>query len=232
MARRKGEWSYSLPFALNNSYYGDFVQSVQFNTIPINVDPIISQFDIDGTDPSGSRHLTNHASFIKLLASGQGLAQLTFDPMDLNATNISTGSGISNTKCFIFRIRKFDTPNTIVRNMTVWASDLSDFLTPETNKLVWETHSTWQLGLALPISYMGDPTKWMPITLPANQNLLRQDDKVTIHGSGDADVSQYVYVALAASGTMPLGEYGSTNEPSGFKIRVTYSYDNIFSLLD
>jgi len=152
--------------------------------------------------------------------------------MDLSRVDISAGSGVSKTCCFTFRVRKLDTPNTRVHSMRIWASDMSDFLTPHTNKIVFETSNTWVPNKVLPVSYMGDSSKWLPTALPTEQNLFRANGKHTIYGSGDADVSQYVYVALAASGTTPLGEYGAIGEADGFCIRVSYSVDNIFFLKD
>lgn len=231
MAKRKGQWAYSQPFSLNSCYYGTAISSYKFITPTMPIESVITQWDVSGADPSGSRHLKTHASYMKILGSGQGIASTTFPWLDLGPTNISTGSGISKTRCFTFRIRKLPTPNTRVSNMRIWCSDNSDFLTPETAKVIFETSSTWVANKVLPTSYLINRNKWMPTSLPT-ENLRRTDGGLTIHGSGDADVSQYVYVALASSGNTPLGEYGSTVIASGFKIRVTFDYDNIDYLFD
>ncbi len=231
MSKRKGLWAYSMPFSLGN-FYNQAVTTSKFSLCEVLVDPILTEWDIAGVSPSGSRHLTNHASFKRILASGAGPASISFDALDLSRVDISTGSGVSRTCCFTFRVRKFDTPNTRVSNMKVWASDMSDFLTPHTNKLVWETSNAWVQNKTLPVSYMADKDKWMPTSLPESQNLNRMDGKYTISASGDSHVSQYVYVAFAASGTTPLGEYGGQNQANGFNIRVSYNVDNIYSLKD
>ena len=114
----------------------------------------------------------------------------------------------------------------------MWCSDISDFLDPQYAKLVFDTSNIWVQNKALPTNYLINKNKWMPTSLPLQQNLFRQDGKYTIHGSGDADVSQYVYVALAASGTLPLGEYGSAVIASGFRVRITFNIDNMSSLFD
>lgn len=226
---RFGRWKQTNPFSLNNDFYADPFIVTRFQTPFNEVVPVISEFNINGSDPSGSRHLTNHNSFVKTLASGRGIASLNFESLDFQATDISTGSGVSKTKVFIFRVNKFTSPGiTTVRNMKIWASDMTDFLSPETSKILYQTSNIWLSGFAFNASGIGNKSLWMPNSLPDKQNLFRQDSALTIHGSGDSDVSQYVYVALAASGTTPLGEYGRTRDGAeGFKIRVTYNVDNI-----
>ncbi len=226
MLKRKGEWAYSMPFSLGN-FYNAAVGTIKFNTCRVTADPLIYEWNTSGASPSGSRHLISHASFKRILASGQGLASMAFGALDFSKVDISIGSGISKTCCFTFRIRHIDTPNTRVHNMRIWASDLSDFLTPHTNKLVFETSQNWVQNKVLPVSYMGNKSKWLPTSLPESQNLLRTGGKYTIYGSGDSHVSQYVYMALAASGTTPIGEYGNLVEASGFNVRVSYNVDNL-----
>jgi hypothetical protein len=68
----------------------------------------------------------------------------------------------------------------------------------------------------------------MPPSVPVQQNLFRINGARTILGSGDNSVSEWIYIALGASGVMPLGEYGDvTDGPNGFNIRVTYDIDNL-----
>ena len=228
---RQGTWEQSLSFALGN-FYGQEAQSVRVPLSRVNVVPILSEFATSGVDPAGSRHLTTHASFVGTLASGRGPASFAFDEIDMQSVNIGAGSGISCTKVFLFRINQFDCPaESRVYNMKTWASSVTDFLTSDTHKVVFETHQTWQGDVKFPTNYMIDSTKFLPVTQPDQFNLRRQDGGVTIHGSGDADVSEWIYVAVAASGTLPLGQYGLTSA-SGFMLRVTYDIDNIHSLRD
>lgn len=228
---RKGTWSYSMPFGLNVGYASDYVYSKLFETENIGIVPVLSEFSRTGDDPSGFRHLTTHASFIETIASGEGIANSSMGHLDFAACDISPGSGVSQTRVFLFRIAELELTTTRVHGMKVWASNTDDFLTPQNAKILWETHQTWQGDYSIPASYMGDQTKWMPTSLPENQNLYRQDGKFTIHASGDADVSEWIYVAVAASGTMPLGQYGLTAS-SGFLIRVSYNADNITPFFD
>ncbi len=229
--KRMGQWAYSAPISLGN-YYNECVEAVEFQTPLVSVDPMIYEWDTSKSDPSGYRHLYSHIAFKKVLASGAGTATLRWDSFDLGPTNISDGSGISKTRCFTFRLRKLDTPNTRISNMRLWCSDMTDFLTPHTNKVVWETNRQWILNKTFPISYMLNKDKWMPTSLPELNNLFRCNGNLSIAGSGDMDVSEYVYVAVAASGTTPLGEYGSNASISGFRIRITYDCDNLFIFKD
>jgi hypothetical protein len=77
---------------------------------------------------------------------------------------------------------------------------------------------------------MFDPNKVLATGVPEFQNLFRQDGKLTIYASGDSDVSEYCYLALAASGTCLPGAYGGPPSPSGFRLRINFSTDNIYPL--
>lgn len=232
--RRYSQWQVTLPFALNADFYAVGAESKFFVTPTTTAIPVLAEFSPVGFDPSGWRHLTFHPTFVKILASGIGGASLAFRSFDLQATDISIGSGVSRTKAFLFRIAQFTSPGfTRVHKMRIWASDTSDFLMPETFRILYRTSSPWMSGFEFVPGDMGNKNYWLPTSLPEEQNLRRTDGAFTIHGSGDADVSQWVYMALAASGTMPLGEYGDTIDGvSGFLIRVTYNIDNLFPLFD
>jgi len=231
---RYSQWQVTLPFALNADYYALGAKSPDFALPQTEAVPVLSEFSPLGSDPSGWRHLTFHPSFVKILASGTGGASLNFQSFDLQSTNISSGSGVSKTKSFLFRIAKFTSPGiTRVHKMRIWASDLSDFLIPQAVRILFRTSGPWMSGFAFVPEDVVNQNYWLPNSLPEFQNLRRTDGGFTIHGSGDADVSEWVYMALFASGTLPLGEYGDTFDgPSGFNVRVTYNVDNIFSLQD
>lgn len=237
---RVGNWVTTLPFALNNVGLDTNEIVTSSFTLPFTETiPVISQFNNTGSDPSGLRHTTDHASFVKLLASGAGLASLSFGSFDLQATDVSTGSGVSQTKVMLFRIAKFSSPSvTRIHKMRIWASDTTDFLEPQTHRVLYQTSTPWISGFEFNPIDLGNQSFWLPSSLPNNQNLFRtgRTNPVTnfgggftnIIGSGDADVSQWIYIALGASGTMPLGEYGDIKDgPEGFKIRVTYDVDNL-----
>lgn len=226
MIERRGEYEYTTVFSLNN-FYGESVVGEFFNTPFVTVVPRLVEFDIDGPNPSGFRHLTTHAAFKKIVASGANRVSMNVGPLDFGVTNISVGSGISCTRCFIFRIHEFDCATTRVHNMKVWASDTSDFLTPEDFRIIWDTRrgNAFPSGFQFDVSTLIDKSLHLSTSIPEAQNLRRHDGGVTIHGSGDLDVSEYILMAVAASGTLPLAEY--IGDPEGFVVRVTYSVDNI-----
>lgn len=240
--KRVGSWVQTMPFSINGLFFGSDDATVSTNFILPKTETIavLSQWSHEGVDPSGSRHLTSHASYVRPLASGAGSvsASLDFGSFDLNSTDISTGSGVSHTKIMLFRIHKFTSPGvTRVHNMKVWASDTSDFLEPQTHKILWTVNTPWPSSFTFQPVDLSNQSYWMPTSLPENQNLFRTGrilpaelpaNHLNIVGSGDSDVSQWMSVALGASGTMPLGEYGDTKDgPEGFVIRVTYSVDNL-----
>lgn len=237
---RVGNWVTTLPFALNNIGLGTNEIVTGSFTLPFtDTTPVIAEFDSTKSNPSGWRHRTEHPSFVKILASGRGLASLSFKSFDLQATDISTGSGVSQTKVLLFRIAKFSSPGiTRVHKMRVWAFDTTDFLEPQTHRVLYKPSTPWISGFVFEPGDLGNEDFWMDTSIPDNQNLFRtgriepKDNFgagfTNIIGSGDADVSQWVYIALGASGTMPLGEYGDTKDgPEGFTIRVTYDVDNL-----
>ena len=226
---RTGNWATTHIISLNN-YYGGNVVSIPFNTEKVNVTPVLSEFAVSGVDPSGSRHLTTHPSFVKVLNSGVGpvSASLSFDYMNLGSTDVSPGSGISCTKVFNFRIAGFDCNTSRVFGMKVWASDLSDFLCPEASRIIFATSGTWLQDFNFNVNTLLNTSYHMSDSLPSSQNLYRIDGASTIYLTNDDHVSEWIYAALAASGTSPLGEYGgSLSVPSGMTFRVTYNLDNI-----
>jgi hypothetical protein len=225
---RRGNYEYSVPFALGQVHTKEQV-STQFHLDRVNSTPMLVEFAVSGVDPSGSRHLITHPSFEEVLASGRGLANINFGDIDMKTVDIGPGSGISCTKVFLFRIDNFDCVTSRVTNMRVWASDTSDFLT-NTHTIIFETSQTWQQNKQLPITDLGNANKTLPESLPIAQNLLRQDGGFTIYNTNDDHVSEWVYTAVSASGSTPLGEYGGQgagNNGSGFRIRTTYDLDNL-----
>ena len=224
-------------FALNSSA-GDVIFSDSFKTPTVSVVPQLVEWHLDVADPSGFqtepvgfRHVQTPPAFKQVLSSGINNIGTDFGPLDFSATNVSSGIGISCTRCMTFRADQFECPTTRISNMKVWASDLSDFLQPEAFEIIFDTRRTGNFpsGLQFSVNEIFNQSRHLPRSLPEFPNLKRQDGGVTIHGSGDADVSEYIMLAVAASGCMPLGEY--IGNP-GFQLRVTYNVDNLFPLFD
>jgi hypothetical protein len=230
---RYSDWVESRTFSLNVAD-GTYENSVDFMTEKISIIPMICQFAPSGTDPSGSRHLQTHSSFVRVIASGEGAATINLYPLDYGGINIGPGSGIGGTKCIIFRIDSFECDTSRVLNMRFWHKDYSDFLYPQYAKVLYEISNDWTQNKAITIADFTDKTKWVPESLPEIQNLFRASGNgLSIYGTNDDQVSQYIYLALASSGTTPLGEYGNiSSAASGFNFCITYDYDNIVPLRD
>jgi len=244
---RVGKWVETFPFAINNlSFGGGPTESPEFTLPFTETVAVLSEWRTTGVDPSGWRHRTEHPSFQAILASGVGnqVASLDFRAFDLQSTDISIGSGVSQTKVMQFRISRFTSPGkSRVHNMKIWAPDTSDFLEPQTHRLLYLPSTPWTSGFFFVTGDIGNKDFHMDTSLPERQNLFRTgrvgskdvlgEGFRTITGSGDNDVSQWVYIALSASGTTPLGEYGDTKDgPEGFNLRVTYNVDNLTRFFD
>lgn len=223
---RTGLWRESLPFALRNQNGpGEF--STRAFVIPqVGVVPELTAWNLERQSPVGSRHLKTHSAFIGVVGSGMGPLAADIISFNFHDVDVSTGSGVSDVRCMTFRIAKQDCWQTRVTHMKVWVSDESDFLVKD-YKVGYVHSQTWQPDLNF--SWEDCFNNALSTTLPTLQNLYRQDGGLEIHASGDADVSEFCYLAVAASGTVLPSEYGG-KYTRGFRVRVTFSMDNIFSL--
>lgn len=231
MIERRSERVTTNIFSLNSTY-GEAVISQSFITPLIGVVPQLVEWNLDlAVDPSGSRHLQTSPAFKQMLSSGVNSSGTNLGPFDMSATNVSSGVGISCTRCMMFRADQFECSTTRISNMKVWAADLGDFLVPEAFEVIYDTRQTpdYPSGFQFGPENITNKPLHLPKSLPETQNLRRQDGAFTIHGSGDNDVSEYMLFSVAASGCLPLGEY--VGNP-GFQLRVTYNVDNISDLFD
>lgn len=229
--RRYSGWTVSQPFSLN-AVESNWVESVGFSTTKLQVVPVVAEFTPSGEDPTGLRHVNSGSgvaqAFVQIVGSGSGIQSLSFPSFDLNSANIGSGSGITCTHCVVFRIADFECSTTRVSNVKVWHSDFSDFLCPETSTVLFRAFDTWVSGFQFFAREINTESFRLPRSLPNLPNVLRQDGKTTFYQTDDDHVSQFLYFALAASGTTPLGEYGGTQDGNtGFGIRFTYDIDNL-----
>lgn len=223
---RYGMWRESMPFALRHEH-GAAVETRSFALPRVYVTPELYSWDLTKPEPT-TRHLKSDSAFIGVFGSGMGPLADAVIPFDFHDVNVSTGSGVSDVRCATLRVAEQDCWQTRITHMRVWVSDDSDFLIKD-YKVGYAHSQDWQPDL----SFSWEDCFNSPLlsSLPPLQNLYRQDGGLTIHASGDADVSEYMYMAVAASGTVLPGEYGGIFT-RGFRIRITYSLDNIFSLFD
>lgn len=225
---RVGMWRESLPFALKHQHGGAYL-SKTFAMPRVYITPELYIWNLEQSDPSGSRHLQTHESFMGVVGSGMGtLNAAIMTPLDFNDVNISTGSGVSDTRCMTLRVASQECWQTRITHMKVWVSNDEDFLIKD-YKVGYVHSSSWLPNLTF--SWEDCYANALEKQIPEFQNLYRQDGGLTIHASGDADVSEYMYFAVAASGTVLPGEYGGKYS-RGFRLRISYSMDNIFTLQD
>jgi len=218
--RRNSGWISTLPFSLN-SVESDYVYSDFYETTKIGISAMLVEFEPSGVDPTGSRHIVSGStadSFVQVVASGSGLASLDFPQFNLNSVNVGSGLGISCTHCMVFRVNSFEC-NT---------ARVTDFLTPNTSKVLFRTFNNWVQNFQFFAEDISDVSKRMPESLPETQNVFRQDGARTIYQTGDSHVSQFIYAAVAASGDTPLGSCGDISDGvSGFKLRLTFDVDHL-----
>ena len=170
----------------------------------------------DGADPSGVRHTTSgfHPAFIKILDVGGGSG------VDFG---IVTQGTPSSPRAITFRS---DDVGKKLHNMRIWASDLGTFDGIIGYEPTLHINSKWLPNLILP-SGSGVVGR----SLGAASSILRSDGLTSISGSivdtasqsGEADISQYVYLALDSSSDMTVGSYG----PANFTFMVTYDTESV-----
>jgi len=227
---RVGLWRESTAFALAIRDSNGF-KTKMFELPQVAIVPEFYAWDLTKSDPTGSRHLMTHESYMGCVGSGMGdLHTGIMTPFDFNDVDISVGSGVSDTRCMTLRVASQDCWQTRITHMKMWVSDDSDFLIKDYK--VGYIHSSGWLPNTI-FTWNDCINNALETTVPTFQNLKRQDESLVIHASGDRDVSEFMYFAVAASGTVLPGEYGGIHSINkGFRIRCSYSLDNIFSLQD
>lgn len=223
---RTGLWRESLPFALKNQHGPAEFSTRTFVMPQVGVTPELTNWNLERQSPVGSRHLKTHSAFIGVVGSGMGPLAEDIISFDFHDVDVSTGSGVSDVRCMTFRVAEQECWQTRVTHMKVWISDESDFLVKD-YKVGYVHSSVWQPNLVF--SWQNCFSNALATSLPTLQNLYRQDGGIEIHASGDSDVSEFMYMAVAASGTVLPGVYGGVYT-RGFRLRVTFSMDNIWSL--
>ena len=164
------------------------------------------QFSSSGINPVGSRHLKTHASFIKeLSASSSGV--LDFGTIDISAKSHSP------TKAIVFRTSNLN-GGTRIENMRFWAPELPAPI--GTIKYNMKILAAYVSGLALT-----DSSGQVPSTLPDSANLKRTDGHTAISGTGDTEVSQWIYLNVTGNTDLVTGRYGGS---SSYRYRTSFDY--------
>lgn len=171
-----------------------------------------SEFDPTKADPSGSRHLTNHAAYVKQLGTTAG-QYLSFADI-----NVSSGKQTTLTKAVVGMADSMGDATSGIYNMKFWVGSSSDWGggTYSWNGL---SSGTWIQNITL-----NDTSGYtLSNSLPNSQNWWRQDhhDAITASGSDD-QVTEYMYLSITIDTNVTPSVYGGSS--GGFKYRMTYDY--------
>lgn len=174
-----------------------------------------------GADPSGVRHLKAgdadvHEAFVKSL--GTNVAE----HLDFGINNISTSGVNSSTKVALFHMDASGDLTTQLFNMKFWLPSVTAFEgTRRFNfqKSNYGESSGWKPGLVV----QNNSVEQVPTVLPSSGNVLRQDGNDAITGSGDSEVSEWLYLSVYTGTDEPVGLKGGPGLNT-FRYRLTAEY--------
>lgn len=166
------------------------------------------QFD-KSVDPSGSRNLLGSA-VKELDTSANGF-------LDFGNNNVSTSGVISATRMVVFRASDMGTASGVY-NMRFFLSSSSAF-TAGTFRFLHGIQQHYQgTNFALTLA---DPD--IATALPSIQNVVSTQNLPAISGITDADVSEYIYLAVFTDVNVPFGTYGGGGLGS-FRYRMQFDF--------
>jgi hypothetical protein len=178
----------------------------------------IYEFDIAKSSPAFTRHIAGgSAAYVKELGSGTLASYLYFD----SRADRAAGYEIYKTKVVVFRT---STAGQTVFNMRFYTPDESA-LSSGSSYYQYGISGVWTAFPTYANSGQVDMNV-VPTTLPAAQNLFRQEGSASLTGILDTDVSQYLYLSLCLDDTFINGRYGSGGVTSfgRWEHRVTFDY--------
>jgi len=160
-------------------------------------------------DPSGFRHIA---------ASGQILGTSASNCLDFGNSNVTTSGVISDTSMLIFRASNLGDASGVY-NLRLFLSSASAFNVGN-YRFLWRVATHYQgpdFGLSL-----ADLN--IPVSEPTSQNILATNEQPVLSGITDADVSQYIYLAVFTDIDVPFGTYGACGAGS-FRYRLLYEFN-------
>lgn len=102
--------------------------------------------------------------------------------------------------------------------MRIWLPSGSAII-PDKAILQIQNSGVWVPNLSMPSGSFSEISN----TLPASQNIFRQDGFPTISGVTDAEHSQYMYTSISVAPEHEPGPYGLSGSGS-LRFRMTYDY--------
>ena len=171
-----------------------------------------SHWAVSGVSPSGSRHLTNHASYVQQLGTAAGQS------LDFGSVNNTLAKVHSLTCAVTAAVDAMNGANEALFNMKFWIPDFSDYSTG-TFFFNGLPSGVWIQNIALTDA----SGRFIPTTLPSGQNFYRQDDWPEISGaSSDSEVTQFMYLSVSVDTDVPPNVYGG--QGGGHVYRMTFDF--------
>jgi hypothetical protein len=179
----------------------------------VAISPVVKfhEFAVSGTNPSGSRPLTTHPSFVKELSTTAG------EFLNFGSLNITNNKQQSETKAVVAFVTDMQDATEALFNLRFWLPTISDFTTG-TFSFNGYASENWIQNIALTDS----SGLFTPTVLPSGQNWLRQDGGTEITGSGDNQVTQFMYLGITFDTDVSNGVYGG--DSGGFIYRLTFDF--------
>jgi hypothetical protein len=169
-------------------------------------------------NPSGSRHLSSPgAGFLRTLGTGAG------NFLDFGQINTTTSGAITDTKLCYARVSTMGDASGVfnmrfyLSNISAWGAGVYRFLEQKTLHFV-------------PSLVLNSAANNTPTVVPSSPNfsgtIIEPEfplGKPWMSGVKDNDVSQYVYLAIEAAQSVPVGTYGGAGAGS-FRYRLLYDF--------
>jgi len=180
------------------------------------------QFDVSvNSDPSGARHRKTgdagvHEAFVKSL--GVGVAE----HLDFGINNITNSGVNSSTKVVLAHMDASGDLTTQLFNLKFWLPSVNSF-TGTVRYNLQKSNYIEQSGWKPDLVVQNNSTETVPTTLPTSGNILRQDGNATITGSGDSEVTEWLYLSIFTNTDEPVGLKGGPGLNT-FRFRLTGDY--------
>lgn len=166
------------------------------------------QFDKD-VDPSGVRHIP--ASGIKVLDTS------ITGCLDFGNTNTTSSGGISDTAMSIFHVSDLGDASGVY-NLRFFIESATAFGVG--NYRFLQRIVTHYQGVGFTLGLIDADSS---VVQPTVQNVLATNEQPVLSGITDADVSQYIYLAVFVDKDVPFGTYGGCAAGS-FRYRMVYDF--------
>lgn len=172
--------------------------------------PTVQFLEFDKTvDPSGLRNDPDSSLGV--------LNTSTTGYLDFGNSNVSTSGVVSNTRLVLFRVSNMATASGVY-NMRLYLKSASAFTAGQYRFL--HNITTHYQGANYALTTLDND---IPTSVPNTANLLSTQGIGALSGTQDADVSQYVYLAVFTDTDVPYGTKGGGGAGS-FRYSVVYDF--------